>query len=328
MVNHKRKCPECGSASFIYDETRGELICSNCGLVVEEQPIERGREWREFEEGKRRGRAGAPLSLQKFDLGLSTSVGKNIDLYRLSTEKKTRKFFRLKKWQERVGTSIERNLRLAMAELTRIASYLNLPNLIRDEAARIYNQILQKGFIRGRNMESVVAACIYSACRTYSIPRTFDEIAEATNVSRKEIGRTYRFIIRKLGVKIKPSDPKDYITRFASILKLSPKSSQDAIKLLKRIESAEFISGRGPAGIAAAALYIAALLNDERRTQREVADVAGVTEVTIRNRYKELLDHLGLEEKIKIREKEKEFERARKKEKEEKRKKKEEKKKE
>jgi transcription initiation factor TFIIB len=303
----KKKCPECGSADLVFDENTGELICSNCGLVVEEQIIERGREWREFEEGKKRGRAGAPLSLQKFDMGLSTSVGKNIDLYRLATEKKMKKFFRLKKWQERVSTSIERNLRLALAELTRISSYLNLPNIIRDEAARLYNLVIQKGIIRGRNMESVVAACIYSACRTYGIPRTLDEIAEATNVTRKEIGRTYRFIVRKLEMKIRPSSPIDYVTRFGSLLKLSPKIQQDAIKILKRNEISELTSGRGPAGIAAAALYISALLHDERRTQREIADVAGVTEVTIRNRYKELLDRFSPEERKKIKEKEKEF---------------------
>ena len=313
MARKKKRCPECGSSELMFDERKGELICATCGLVIEEQPIERGREWREFEDGKRRGRAGAPLSLQKFDLGLSTSIGKNIDLYKLSTEKKTRKFFRLKKWQERVGTSIERNLRLAMAELTRIASYLNLPNSIRDEAARIYNLVLQRGLIRGRNMESVVAACIYGACRNYGIPRTLDEIAEATNVERKEIGRTYRFIIRKLGIKIKPSSPRDYIVRFASILKLSPKTQQDAIRILKKAESGELTSGRGPAGIAAAALYVASLLNDERRTQREVADVAGVTEVTIRNRYKELLEKLGLEERVKIKEKEKQMSKRKKK---------------
>jgi transcription initiation factor TFIIB len=303
----KKKCPECGSTDLVFDENTGELICSNCGLVVEEQIIERGREWREFEEGKKRGRAGAPLSLQKFDMGLSTSVGKNIDLYRLATEKKMKKFFRLKKWQERVSTSIERNLRLALAELTRISSYLNLPNIIRDEAARLYNLVIQKGIIRGRNMESVVAACIYSACRTYGIPRTLDEIAEATNVTRKEIGRTYRFIVRKLEMKVRPSSPIDYVTRFGSLLKLSPKIQQDAIKILKRNEISELTSGRGPAGIAAAALYISALLHDERRTQREIADVAGVTEVTIRNRYKELLDRFSPEERKKIKEKEKEF---------------------
>jgi transcription initiation factor TFIIB len=303
----KKKCPECGSSEIIFDDVRGETICKNCGLVIEEQPIERGREWREFEDEKRRGRGGAPLSLQKFDLGISTSVGKNIDIYKLSTEKKVRRFFRLKKWQERVGTSIERNLRLAMGELTRIAGYLNLPNPIREEAARIYNLVLEKGLIRGRNMESVVAGCIYAACRNFKIPRTLDEIAEATNVDRKEIGRTYRFIIRRLSIKIRPTAPSDYITRFASMLKLSPKIQKDALRILKRAEGGELTSGRGPAGIAAAALYIAALLNDERRTQREVADIAGVTEVTIRNRYKELLEKLKLEEKIKIKEKEREM---------------------
>lgn len=151
-------------------------------------------------------------------------------------------------------------------------------------------------------MESVVSACIYAACRTYSIPRTLDEISAASDVERKDIGRTYRFITRKLELKITPSDPKAYIARFASILHLSPKTQNDALRILKKAETSELTSGRGPAGIAAAALYVAALLNDERKTQREVADVAGITEVTIRNRYKELLDKLGIEEKLKIKE--------------------------
>ncbi len=151
-------------------------------------------------------------------------------------------------------------------------------------------------------MESVIAACIYSACRSYNIPRTLDEISNAGDVERKEIGRTYRFIIRKLGIKVTPSSPKDYISRFGSILHLSPKTQNDSLKILKKAEISELTSGRGPAGIAAAALYVAALLNNEKKTQREVADVAGITEVTIRNRYKELLDRLNLEDKIKIKE--------------------------
>ena len=154
-------------------------------------------------------------------------------------------------------------------------------------------------------MESVIAACIYAACRTYNIPRTLDEIANASDVERKEIGRTYRFITRKLSLNVNPSNPKDYIPRFASVLHLSPKAQNDALKILQKAEISELTSGRGPAGIAAAALYVAALLNNEKRTQREVADVAGITEVTIRNRYKELLDKLGLQEKLKIKEAEK-----------------------
>jgi transcription initiation factor TFIIB len=149
-------------------------------------------------------------------------------------------------------------------------------------------------------MESVIAACIYAACRSYNIPRTLDEIADASDVERKEIGRTYRFIVRKLKIKVKPSSPKDYISRFSSILHLSPKTQNEALKILKKADISELTSGRGPAGIAAAALYVAALINDEKKTQREVADVAGITEVTIRNRYKELTERLGIEDKLNV----------------------------
>jgi len=297
-----KRCPECGSINLTYDEQRGEVICNDCGLVVEEKMVDTGQEmYGKTDSGEKKGRGGAPLSMQKFDKGLTTNVGEISDIYKLESGA-TRKFLRLKKWQERVSTSIERNLRLAMAELRRVASFLNLPTVVRDEASRVYNFVLQRGLVRGRSMESVIAACIYSACKSYNIPRTLDEISNASDVERKEIGRTYRFIIRKLGIKITPSSPKDYISRFGSILHLSPKTQNDALKILKKAEISELTSGRGPAGIAAAALYVAALLNNEKKTQREVADVAGITEVTIRNRYKELLEKLELEDKIKIKE--------------------------
>lgn len=304
MANVQR-CPECNSISLTYDEEKGEIVCNECGIVIEEKMVDTGIDLSgKFDKSEKKGRGGAPMSMQKFDKGLTTNVGEISDIYKLDT-KQTRKFLRLKKWQERVSTSIERNLRLAMAELRRVASYLNLPTVVGDEAARLYNYVLQRGFVRGRSMESVIAACIYAACRSYNIPRTLDEIAHASDIERKEIGRTYRFIIRRMTIKINPSSPNDYISRFSSILKLSPKTQNHALKILKKASDEELTSGRGPAGIAAAALYVAALLNDEKKTQREVADVAGITEVTIRNRYKELIDKLGLEEKMKIQEAEK-----------------------
>ncbi len=301
-MSYVKKCPECDSINLTYDPQRGEVICNDCGLLVEEKMVDTGHEVHaQFDKGEKKGRGGAPLSIQKFDKGLTTNVGEISDIYRLES-KQTRKFLRLKKWQERVSTSIERNLRLAMAELRRVASFLSLPKVVGDEAARVYNFVLQRGLVRGRSMESVIAACIYAACRSYNIPRTLDEIANASDVERKEIGRTYRFIIRKLAIKVTPSSPKDYISRFASILSLSPKTQNEALKILKKADISELTSGRGPAGIAAAALYVAALINDEKKTQREVADVAGITEVTIRNRYKELIDRLDLTEKLKIKE--------------------------
>ena len=298
-MNYVKRCPECKSVNLTYDEQRGEIICNECGLIVEEKMVDTGQDvGGQFDKTDKKGRGGAPISMQKFDKGLTTNVGEISDIYKLEGGQ-TRKFLRLKKWQERVSTSIERNLRLAMAELRRVASFLSLPSVVRDEASRVYNFVLQRGLVRGRSMESVIAACIYAACRSYNIPRTLDEIAAASDVERKEIGRTYRFIVRKLKIKVTPSSPKDYISRFSSILHLSPKTQNEALKILKRADISELTSGRGPAGIAAAALYVAALMNDEKKTQREVADVAGITEVTIRNRYKELIERLGLEEKLK-----------------------------
>lgn len=303
-MSSPKRCPECNSTHLIYDDNRGELLCGDCGLLIEEKMVDTTHELRSFDKSEKKSRGGAPISMQKFDKGLTTNIGEISDIYRLDSSQQTRKYLRLKKWQERVSTSIERNLRLAMSELRRVASFLELPSVVKDEAARIYNFVLQRGLVRGRSMESVIAACIYAACRSYNIPRTLDEISNASEVERKEIGRTYRYIIRKINLKMTPSSPKDYISRFSSTLHLSPASQNEALKILDRAEISELTSGRGPAGIAAAALYVSALLNDEKKTQREVADVAGITEVTIRNRYKELLDRLNLEEKIKIKENE------------------------
>jgi transcription initiation factor TFIIB len=294
-----KRCSECGSVNLTYDEQLGEVHCNDCGMILEEKMVDTGQDsGGQFDKGDKKGRGGAPISMQKYDKGLTTNVGEISDIYKLEAGQ-TRKFLRLKKWQERVSTSIERNLRLAMAELRRVSAFLSLPSVVRDEASRVYNYVLQRGLVRGRSMESVIAACIYAACRSYNIPRTLDEIASASDVERKEIGRTYRFIVRKLKIKVTPSSPKDYISRFSSILHLSPKAQNESLKILKRADTSELTSGRGPAGIAAAALYVAALLNDEKRTQREVADVAGITEVTIRNRYKELIERLDLNDKLK-----------------------------
>ena len=244
------------------------------------------------------GRGGIFLHNTKFDRGLGTDIGQKGDIFKLSSKGRN-KFFRLRKWQHRISTAIERNLKLALAELKRVASYLKLPRSVEEEASRIYTMAVQRGLVRGRSMESVVAGALYAACRRHEVPRTLDELSEASGIDKKEIGRTYRFVTRELGIRILPSNPLDYIPRFASALKLTPETQSKAVEILEMAENSELTSGRGPTGIAAASLYVAALLNNEKKTQREVADIAGVTEVTIRNRYKELLKKLKLEEKIK-----------------------------
>jgi len=244
------------------------------------------------------GRGGIFLHNTKFDKGLGTDVGQKGDIFRLSGKGRN-KFFRLRKWQYRISTAIERNLKLALAELKRVASYLKLPKSVEEEASRIYTMAVQRGLVRGRSMESVVAGALYAACRRHEVPRTLDELSEASGIDKKEIGRTYRFVTRELGIRILPSNPIDYIPRFASALKLTPETQSKAVEILEMAEDSELTSGRGPTGIAAASLYVAALINNEKKTQREVADIAGVTEVTIRNRYKELLKKLNLKDKVK-----------------------------
>jgi transcription initiation factor TFIIB len=300
MAGFVKKCPECGSLNLSWNKDKGEIICKDCGLVVEEKMVDFDQEWRDFDgdAADRKRRTGAPMSYTQFDQGLGTDVGTKADFYRLDGKNKN-KFFRLRKWQQRISTAIERNLKLALAELKRVSSYLRLPGSVEEEASRIYTLAVQKGLVRGRSMESVVAGALYAACRRHDVPRTLDELSEASGIEKKEIGRTYRFITRELGIKILPSNPADYIARFASALKLSAETQSKSVEIIERAQHVELTSGRGPTGIASAALYVAALINGEKRTQREVADVAGVTEVTIRNRYKELLDKLDLEREIK-----------------------------
>lgn len=292
-------CPECGSEKVFEDRKTGELHCSACGFVIEEDSIDFGQEWREFDytQVSKRRRVGGPTTYTKHDLGLSTRIGKTGDIYKLSS-KDRRKFFRLTKWQTRISTAIERNLKFALAELRRVASYLDLPGIVEEDAAKTYREAAEKGLVRGRSMESVVAGTIYSACRKNKIPRTLDEIAQAFPLSKKEAGKTYRFICRQLNIRILPTDPLDYVNRFSNELTLTPKTQAKAVEIIKLAQKRELTSGKGPTGISAAALYVAALLCTEKRTQREVADVAGVTEVTIRNRYKELIDKLELSKQV------------------------------
>ena len=295
-----KKCPECGGINLFWNKDKGEVICKDCGLVIEDKMVDFGQEWREFDSsGASKRRTGAPMTFTQFDQGLGTEVGTAGDFYKLGSKKDRNKFFRLRKWQYRISTAIERNLKLALAELKRVSSFLKLPKSVEEEAARIYTLAVQRGLVRGRSMESVVSGALYAACRRHEVPRTLDELSEASGIEKKEIGRTYRFVTRELGISILPSNPADYIARFASALKLTAETQSKAIEILEMAQKAELTSGRGPTGIAAAALYVAALTHGEKKTQREVADVAGVTEVTIRNRYKELLEKLNLDKDIK-----------------------------
>ncbi len=273
----------------------------NCGLVLTDRIIDEGPEWRAFDQEQRdkRARVGAPLTFTIHDKGLSTMIDwRNRDSYGKDLAPKRRaQIYRLRKWQRRIRVSdaTERNLAYALSELDRMASSLGLPRNVREIAAMLYRRAVEQRLIRGRSIEGVAAAALYAACRQSRIPRTLDEVAEVSRVGKKEIGRSYRFIARELRLSIPPTSPIDYVPRFISELKLLGEVQAEAIQILKQAANKGLTSGRGPIGVAAAAIYVASVLANSRRTQREVAAVARVTEVTVRNRYKELVEKLDLE---------------------------------
>ncbi len=294
------KCPECGSTHLSRDYSRAELVCRDCGFVIDEDLIDHGPEWRAFDSDQRekRARTGAPMTYTIHDKGLSTMIGwTNRDAYGKSIPTRNRaQLYRLRKWQRRIRISdaTERNLAFALSNLDRLSSSLGLPRTVRETAAMIYRKAALKNLVRGRTIEGVAAAALYAACRQCLVPRTLDEISSIARLSRKDVGRNYRYVARELELKLMPTTPQDYISRFCSELKLSGDVKAKTIEILKEAADKELTSGRGPTGIAAAALYIATVLCGERRTQREIAETAGVTEVTIRNRYKELAEKLDI----------------------------------
>ncbi|MDS0292596.1 transcription initiation factor IIB [Halogeometricum luteum] len=291
----RQVCPECGG-SLVTDEARGETVCGDCGLVVETDAVDRGPEWRAFDSSERdsKSRVGAPTTRMMHDKGLSTNIGwQNKDAYGNSLSARQREQMqRLRTWNERFRTrnSKERNLKQALGEIDRMASALGLPENVRETASVIYRRALDDDLLPGRSIEGVATASLYAAARQAGTPRSLDELKTVSRVDKMELTRTYRYIVRELKLEIEPADPEQYVPRFASELDLSDEAERQAHTLLRGAKEAGIHSGKSPVGLAAAAVYAAALLTNEKVTQSQVSEVASISEVTIRNRYKELLE--------------------------------------
>ncbi len=293
--DEREQCPECGGR-VISDSEHAETVCEDCGLVVEEDEIDRGPEWRAFDsaEKDKKSRVGAPTTNMMHDQGLSTNIGwQDKDAYgKALSSRQRQKMQRLRTWNERFRTrdSKERNLKQALGEIDRMASALGLPENVRETASVIYRRALEEDLLPGRSIEGVATASLYAAARQAGTPRSLDEIAAVSRVEKMELTRTYRYVVRELKLEVKPADPEHYLPRFVSGLDLSDETERVARQLLESARRKGVHSGKSPVGLAAAAVYAAALLTNEKVTQNEVSEVANISEVTIRNRYKELLE--------------------------------------
>jgi len=287
LSNYSNSCPECEGKVISLHE-RGEIVCGQCGLVISERIVDvahSGKRAFTKQEKESRERTGSPISILLPDMGLSTIIDK--------TSIKNPDLKRAAKWNSRM-TWDKRNMLIATTELKRIGSNLNLPNHVKKTAIRLYIEAFKKKLLRGRSINGMVAACLYFACRERKIPRTLQEILDETSISAKNVRRCYRTLIRELNLKVPSTDPISLIPRFIAELELDAEAENSTIKILRSFISKFSTSGKDPKGLCAGALYLVCKMKDKRVSQKEIANLVGVTEVTLRSRYKDLIKMLNI----------------------------------
>lgn len=293
-------CSICNKSQTITDLESGELICSNCGLVISDKIQEMRPEWRAFntEEVNDRSRTGIPTSLARHDMGLATIIGRTdkdasgrkIDAAMRSTME------RLRVWDLRTQahSSTDRNLKKAFEQLDILKSKVGLSDAIIEKSAYIYRKAQERGFIRGRSIPAVLAAVVYIACREMGVSRTLNDVAIASNIRRTELSRTYRILVLELDLKVPMIDLVKCIVRVANKADISEKTKYRAMNIMKDVTQNGISAGKDPMGLAASILYLSCLNTGEHRTQLDISNAAGVTEVTVRNRFKDLKSRLDL----------------------------------
>jgi len=287
------KCPECDSAHLVKDYERGELVCEDCGLVIDKNLIDQGEDWRDFGEESDKKKIHAQrvsaIDQYKYDKGLGSKI--------TGSGKVSRGARNQQKWSL-TKSSKARSLKFASETIER---YTDLPRDVRDAGLVNYKNALDAGLTSTNLKEGIIAACLYAACRQCNVARGPDEIADMLkfrDVNRHDIMRIYGNLSRELGWKLKPPSPEDYVKRFCSNAGKSENIVNRTFEILKEATLKGLTNGRAPQSVAASAIYISGILCGDRTTEREIADISGVTEVTIRNRYQELAYGLGLAEKV------------------------------
>jgi transcription initiation factor TFIIB len=292
-------CSTCNNdQTSVTDLESGEIICRNCGMVMLDNVQETRPEWRSFttdDANNTRSRTGMPTSLARHDKGLATIIGRaNKDASGQVLDAAMRTTMeRLRTWDFRTQahTSTDRNLRQAFSELNRLKDKLGLPDSVIEKTAYIYRKVQERGLVRGRTISSVLAAAAYIACREMGMSRTLDDIAHLNNIKHKELARTFRLLVLELDLKVPMIDPMKCVVKVANKAKLSEKTKRQAINIMHDIIKSGVSAGKDPMGLAGSVIYMSSINTGETITQMDIADAAGVTEVTIRNRYKDIKKH-------------------------------------
>jgi transcription initiation factor TFIIB len=284
MATSTQYCPECEGR---LRESESETVCGECGLVVAEDNIDRGPEWRSFADDEtEKERTGAPLTRSRHDRGLTTEIGRSTRL----KGRKRRRFARMRRQhsRSRIKSKAERNRVYAFGEIRRLVSALDLTDHVRDQSCVLFESAQKEDLLRGRSIEGFTAAVVYATCRTASVSRTLDEVADAARASESELTAAYDALNQDLGLPTGPIDPAEYLPRFASQLDLPQAVERRADALVDTARDRGLVSGRDPSGVAAGCLYLAARQEEYDLTQAEAAETASVTPVTLRSTYQDL----------------------------------------
>lgn len=304
-------CPVCGSnahkdnnpraSTVITDVESGEIICSNCGMVISDR-IEDGTrpDSRTFgnEQDYGRIRLGPPTSIAYHDMGLSTTIGrsdKDASGHKLDSATYS-KMQRLRTWNLRtqLHRSTNRNFMIAFHKLFGLKDRLGLPDSVVEKAAYTYRKAQQRGIVRGRTIDSILGAAVYAACRELGVPKTLNEVAQASSIREKRLSKAYRILSIELGISIPNLDPMKCIVKVANKVSLNERTKRRAMAIMNQVTEKEISAGKDPMGLAASVIYMSCLGTGENKTQIDIAKAAGVTEVTVRNRFKDLKNKLEL----------------------------------
>ena len=290
--SNANQCPECDGR---VTTNTVETVCEDCGLVIDEQRIDHGPEWRAYDDEECE-RTGAPLTAARHDRGLSTEIGRGTDAKgnELSGKKRQR-LARMRREQTRgrFQSKAERNLAHGLGEVRRIASVLELSGSVRDQACQLFRSAQTEDLLRGRSIEAIAGASIYGACRCYGHSRLLDDVADAARVEQSRVTNAYKTLNTELGLPTQPVRPSEFIPRLASELEVPAYIRQRARRLAEQSESSGAASGVNPSGFAAACLYKAGCEEGRWLTQAEVAEVASVTATTIRS-HRDTLNELAV----------------------------------
>ena len=298
IEGHTKPCVECGAVDWDLDAGRGEVACNSCGLVVEDNVIDPGAEWTNHNDGQDRSRVGNPTTYTLADKGLNTTIdARDLNSGSISTRgmssKARRDWRRRRVIDERSKTNKSRERNLIRAnQLIRDKS--ELPSSMQEETARLYRKLSGEGFVTGRSIAGVAAACVYLVARQFNVPKQIPDVAERFHIGEKELSRLIRQVSRKLNMH-KITSPDQYFDKFVSDLELPPAALKEVHRLWSLIvEFEEEWQGKKPMGIAAALIYQASQNVDNSRTQSDICSIANVSEVTLRGINRDLSNLIAL----------------------------------